>query len=300
MRTLLIIGFGDIAQRSTQRLRGHWRLLALVRTAQQAAVARTRGATPIRGDLDQPASLQRLAGLADAVLYTAPPAATGRRDIRLQRLLAALSRSPDYPQQLVYISTSGVYGNQHGAWLSETARTAAASERALRRLDAEQQLRALVAHRPCSVTILRAPGIYAAERLPLERLRQQLPVPSQAAPVYTNHIHADDLAQICVHALQRSGGIRVYNASDTSPLPVSDWFDALADHVGLPRPPRLDGAALAAALTPLQRSFMQESRRLDNARLLRELLPRLQYPSIQHFLATQPPLPDPAAPRFRT
>jgi nucleoside-diphosphate-sugar epimerase len=291
MRTLLIIGFGDIAQRCMPRLRRHWQVLALVRTGQQAEQARTLGATPIRADLDHAASLQRLAGLADAMLYTAPPPASGARDTRLQQLLAALSRSPDRPQQLVYISTSGVYGNHHGDWISESASTAAGTPRAHRRLDAEQQLRALARRWACSVTILRAPGIYAAERLPLERIRQQLPVPVESAPVYTNHIHADDLARICVQALQRSGGIRIYNASDQQPLPVSDWFDALADHFGLSRPPRLDSAGLAAVLTPLQRSFLNESRRLSNARLLRELMPRLQYPSIQHFLATQPAAP---------
>jgi len=285
MQTLLIAGFGDVARRAVPLLRGHWRLLALVHNAQQGQLARTLGVTPVYADLDQKTTLKRLAGLADAVLYTAPPAGEGTDDLRLRKLLSALAKSNSIPQQFVYISTSGVYGNRDGAWIDECSPAAPETDRARRRLAAEQLLRALAQRWRTSITILRAPGIYAAERLPLARIQNQLPLPITTEDVYVNHIHADDLAALCVRALTRRGGIRIYNASDAQPLLSGEWFDALADHFGLPHPPKLARGELSTALTPMQASFLAESRRLNNARLKRELGVQLRYPDILMFLA---------------
>jgi nucleoside-diphosphate-sugar epimerase len=285
MQTLLIVGFGDIARRTVPLLRGHWRLLALVRTPQQHQAARAAGVTPISGDLDLKHSLARLAGLADAIIYTAPPPSQGRLDPRLPRLLSALAKTNSIPQRLVYISTSGVYGDRQGDWLDECAKAQPQTERAQRRLSAEKTLRALVQRWPISVTILRAPGIYAAERLPLERLRNRTPMPEQSCDVFVNHIHADDLARCCVHALQRRGGLRIYNACDDRPLLAADWFSALAQCLGLPPPERLGLQALRAVLSPVQMSFLAESRRLSNQRLKREFQLQLRYPDVEEFLA---------------
>jgi len=284
MPTLLIIGFGDVARRALPKLAGHWRLLAAVRRPEQAVAARALGVTPLLVDLDRPALLSRLAGLADALLYTAPPPDSGVRDLRLRHTLAALAKAGSIPQRVVYISTSGVYGDTGGGWVDETHPCRPTSDRARRRYDAERTLRGFAARHGSSVTVLRAPGIYAAERLPLARLTSGTPSISAAEDSISNHIHADDLATLCVAALRRRGGVRVYNACDATPLPVGDWFDKLADATGLPRPKRLPRDEVRQRVSPALWSFLSESRRLSNRRLA-ELKVRLAYPSVDAFLA---------------
>jgi nucleoside-diphosphate-sugar epimerase len=284
MRTLLIAGFGDVARRAIPLLSGHWRILALVHDTQQQQLARELHVEPILANLDHRPSLARLAGLADAVLYTAPPPKSGRNDPRLANLLSALAKANSIPQQLVYISTPGIYGNCNGAWLTECAKPAPQTPRAHRRLAAESLLRRLAHRWPISITVLRAPGIYAAGRLPLERIEAGYPVPLRDEDSYVNHIHADDLAAMCVKALQRRGGIRFYHACDDLPLLSGDWFELLADAFALPRPPRMARQQLFEALPAQRASFLAESRRLYNDRIKRELQIRLRYPDVHEFL----------------
>ena len=271
----------------------HWRVYALVR--QRDAALAAHGVTQIVGDLDHAAGLSRLAGLADAVLHSAPPPDHGNLDPRARRLIAVLRRG-SLPRRLVYISTSGVYGDCVGAQVAETRRTNPQTGRAARRVDAENTLRRFGRESQCRVSILRAPGIYAADRLPLERLRKGLPVWQREEDSYTNHIHAEDLGRACIAALCRGRSNRVYNASDDSALPMGEWFDKLADAFDLPRPPRVSRKVSRGGmkcpeegtgpqLSPMQLSFMNESRRLDNTRLKRELGLRLRYPTVDAGIA---------------
>ncbi|WP_199154704.1 NAD(P)H-binding protein [Chromobacterium sp. ASV23] len=285
MRTLLIIGAGDVARRAMPLLRGHWRVLALCRSADAASRWRALGTVPLHADLDNHASLARLAGLADAALLCAPPPGHGRTDPRTRKLLYALAKADSIPQQWVYISTSGVYGDASGRWLDETAALRPRNERAWRRADAETVLRRFAIRHGCALTILRAPGIYADDRLPLSRLFNQTPLIADAEDSWSNHIHADDLARLCVAALSRRHGIRVYNACDALPLPVSRWYRALAETLDLPCPPQLPREAVKASVSPQQWSFLGESRRLDNRRVLRELGVALRWPSVLDYLA---------------
>jgi nucleoside-diphosphate-sugar epimerase len=214
------------------------------------------------------------------VLYLAPPASQGAADARTRHLLAALSRCP--PRQLVYASTTGVYGDCGGARFDETRAVAPATDRARRRVDAEQQLRAFGRRSGCGVTILRVPGIYARDRVgghPRERLERGTPVLRREDDVYTNHIHADDLARACVLALLRGRPQRVLHACDDSELLMGDYFDLAADLCGLPPPERISRAQAAERMTPMALSFWSESRRLDNRRLKQELGLRLRYPT---------------------
>lgn len=259
--------------------------MALLRDSGQAGAWRHLGARPVLGDLDRPESLERLAGLADLVLHLAPPPREGSRDTRTRHLLAALSRGQSLPRRLVYISTTGVYGDCAGAAIDETRPLRPASARARRRVDAEQVLRRWGALNQVPVLILRAPGIYGDGRLPLERLQAGLPVLAPEADVFTNHIHADDLARACCLALFRGGAGRSFNVVDGSDLKMGDYFDRVADLAGLPRPPRVGPDELARHLSPLQRSFMAESRRIANRRMREELRLNLLYPTVDQGLA---------------
>lgn len=284
MQKLLIVGSGDIACRTLPLLRGRYRLLALVRSPERAAEWRALGVQPVRADLDDRQSLRRLAGLADLVLHLAPPDNRGETDRRTRHLLAALA-GKSLPRRLIYISTTGVYGDCQGATIDETRPPHPESARAGRRVDAERCLRAFGRRQAVKVTLLRAPGIYAADRLPLERLRTGTPALIAEDDVYTNHIHADDLAAACVAALRYGRPNRVVNVVDDTDLKMADYFDRVAAIFQLPPPPRLSASALQERISPLQWSFMRESRRIANQRLKGELKLRLRHPSIDDGLA---------------
>ncbi|HEY6966012.1 MAG TPA: NAD-dependent epimerase/dehydratase family protein [Burkholderiales bacterium] len=269
MKRLLIAGYGDIARRARPLLESRFEVLALSRT--------------LGMDLDRPDTLATL-GPTDAVLHCAPPPASGAADTRTANLLSALEGCRILPTRVVYISTSGVYGDCGGAQVDEARPLHPQSGRAKRRADAESRLALWCNSRGIALVILRAPGIYAAERLPLARLRAGTPVLRAADDVYTNHIHADDLAAACARALEEDAPGGLYNASDDSQLKMGEWFDLVADRTGLPRPPRIARAEAAARLPPELLSFMGESRRLVNTRLKRELGVALRYPTVREGL----------------
>lgn len=285
MQRLLIIGCGDIARRALPWLVKHYRVYAAVRSAARAGELRALGVTPLLADLDRPRSLRRLAGIGELVLHFAPPPDRGERDGRTRALLGALAQAKILPQRLVYISTSGVYGDCGGARVAEERPLRPQTPRARRRADAEARLRRFGRRTRVNVAILRAPGIYAADRLPLPRLRQGLPLLGEREDIYTNHIHADDLAAIACRALARARPGRAYNASDESSLKMGEYFDLVADRFGLPRAPRLARAEVERRLSPAMLSFMGESRLLVNRRIKRELGVRLDYPDVATTLA---------------
>ncbi len=283
---LLIVGCGDVGMRVLRILKGRYRLLALTSTPARAEALRTAGAVPLIGNLDDPATLSRLAGLADAVLHLAPPPLQGTIDPRTRHLLDALARKGRV-RCLVYGSTSGVYGNCGGARFDETRAVNPGTDRARRRVDAESRIRWFGRAHGVRVAILRIPGIYAIGRdggHPRERLLRGTAVLRADDDVYTNHIHADDLARACVAALTRALPQRVIHASDDTDLTMGDYFDLAADLCGLPRPPRISRAEAQERLSPMLLSFMSESRRLDNQRLKRELRLALRYPTVKDGL----------------
>jgi nucleoside-diphosphate-sugar epimerase len=151
-------------------------------------------------------------------------------------------------------------------------------------VDAESRLAVWCTSRGIALVVLRAPGIYASDRLPVERLRAGIPALRDEDDGYTNHIHADDLAAICVRALQEDAPAGIYNASDDTHLKMGAWLDLVADHAGLPRPPRIARAEAGSRIPAEVLSFMNESRRLDNTRLKRVLGVRLRYPTVREGL----------------
>lgn len=289
MKSLLIVGCGDVGLRVARLLAGRRRLFALTRSPQRHHLLRELGVIPVPGDLDDADSLRRIAGLAQEVIHLAPPPSQGGRDSRTAHLIGALARGARLPQRLVYISTSGVYGDCAGERVAETRPVRPASARAARRVDAERQLRAWGRASGVCVAILRVPGIYSAERLPLERLRAGTPVLEAAADPYTNHVHADDLADMVAAALARGRAGRVYNACDNSELRMGEWFDLVAQCFGLPCPPRVSRDAAPGLIPEALMSFMRESRRLVNERVRGELKVRLHHPTVLHALRSMAP-----------
>ena len=288
---VLIIGCGDVGVRTTRVLGAGRRigLLALTSSPSRLDALRSHGVVPLLGDLDDPRSLRRLSGIATRILHLAPPpsegGADGTRDPRTRHLTWALARRTP-PAQLVYGSTTGVYGDCAGAWVAETRPVDPSTPRARRRVDAEQLLRQWGRRHRVGVTLLRIPGIYAADRAggPRERLLRGTPVLAPADDVYTNHIHADDLARACARALWHKAPQRVFNVSDHTELKMGDYFDLAADLYGLPRPERVARAHAPEHLSPMTLSFMSESRRIDNRRMTAELRLRLRYPTVREGL----------------
>ena len=265
--------------RAVPLLQGRYRIFAVTSDPQRVASLRAAGVVPLVANLDQPASLRRLASLAPRVLHLAPPPGAAPQDARTRALLRALARR-GAPQALVYGSTTGVYGDCAGALVRETRPIHPQTLRAQARAAAEGWVRAFGRAVGARVSILRIPGIYAPNRAggARERLLKGTPVLAAADDVYTGHIHADDLARTCVRALWCGRPQRVVNVGDDSRLKMGEYYDLAADLYGLPRPPRVTRAAAREALPPMLLSFMGESRRIDNTRLKRELRLRLRYP----------------------
>ena len=364
---LLIIGCGDIGQRVVQQLHHGWQVIGVARSDETLQKIRAAGAMAMQADdahrltrwathilhAAPPASrdgevtdrltrgwLQALArARGQRARTTSRPGRARRLGTRSTAALlavpapAAQARNQTQPPsapRLVYLSTTGVYGDRGGAFTRETDTLQPLTDRARRRVDAERQVRFGI-HRPdgsnagsrhadspshadgtrsdstlrdgahlCGsrhrrlqqpplpALVLRVPGIYAADRLPVERLRQQVPALVPADDVITNHIHADDLARIARTALLRGPRQRVINAVDDSQMTLGDYLDQVADRLGLPRPPRHSRAELTRTLSEVRMSFMRESRRLDTRRLKRELRVRLQWPTVADFLARAP------------
>ncbi len=288
----MIVGCGDVGLRVAKLLPARVKRLALTSSPERIPQLRAQGITPLLGNLDDAASLRRLAALASRVIHLAPPPngqPQWRDDPRTQTLLRVLRlRGPaGLPQSLVYGSTSGVYGDCQGALVSEVRRVNPQTPRAQRRVHAESQLRFFGRSTGTAVHILRIPGIYAPDReggTPRGRLLKGTPVLRAEDDVYTNHIHADDLARACLAALWRGKPQRVTHTSDDTDLKMGDYFDLAADLYQLPRPPRLTREDAVMQLPAMQLSFMSESRRLDNHRLKQELKVLLRYPTVAEGL----------------
>jgi nucleoside-diphosphate-sugar epimerase len=282
----LIIGYGDTGRRVAALEQAEGRsVMALVRTPGKRLQHPLPHPLILTGDLDIPASIHDVPERPGVLYWFAPPPATGWDDPRLSAFLQRLTPA-HYPEKLVYISTSGVYGDCQGAWVTENQPPAPRTDRAMRRWAAEQALRAWAAATGVACVILRVPGIYGPGRLPLERLRQGLPVIRPEEAPYSNRIHVDDLAQICVAAGRYAGPATLFNVSDGHPTTMTDYFMQVADLTGLPRPPCISLAEAATSLSASLLSFIEESRRMDN-RLLRESLGIvLRYPDLASGLPT--------------
>jgi nucleoside-diphosphate-sugar epimerase len=288
MKPVFIVGCGDMGRRVAALCRQAGEsVFGLARSEKSAARLVANGIQVVSGDLADPTGLQDLPTAAADIYYFAPPPNEGETDPQVGHFLAAIAPAA-LPAKVVLISTTAVYGDCKGRWITEAQPVNPQTARGKRRLDAERQLRAWSARTGVPVVILRVGGIYGPQRLPLARLRQGLPILHEAESPYTNRIHEDDLARICVAAAERGVAGAVYNVSDGHPGTMSQYFKAVARACGLPPPPEVSLAEAQQVMSAGMLSYLQESRRLDNHKLLAELKVSLHYPSLADGLAALP------------
>lgn len=273
----LIVGCGDTGVRVAARLVAQGeRVTGVVRSYTSAARLRSVGGQALICDLDDLSANELPA--CDRLLYFAPPTPGGATDRRMQ---SVLSQFADIPAHVVYISTTGVYGDCGGDWVDETRRVRPGSERAGRRVDAETQIAEFAPH----AIILRAPGIYGPNRLPIARVREREPVLDGADGGWSNRIHIDDLAGIAYRAATERWSHTLYNACDGQPTRRSAYYDSLAEKLGLDAPPRISWSEAEQHFSAMRLSFLRESRRLSNARLLADTDFRFRFADFRDGLA---------------
>lgn len=281
MHPVFIVGCGQIGGLVARRWKARGaRVSALARSANSATRLREMGVRPVAGDLDRPECLHGLPLSGALIYYFAPPPARGQQDTYMRAFTAALTDEP-LPTRVVYISTSGVYGDARGEWVDEQTPPNPGTDRARRRLDAETTLRQWGINHNVPVVILRVGGIYGPGRLPVERLKKGLPVLREEESLYTNRIHSEDLADICVAAAERGRPDAVYNVSDGQNGTMTEYFNAVADKLGLPRPPTVSMEEARRVMSPAMLSYLTESRRMENRRMVEELAVTLRYPDLE-------------------
>jgi len=279
MNHVLIIGCGDTGRRLAALYRADGVDVAgVVRSAASAEALISAGIQAIRTDLDADA-LPSLPSRGAQLFYFAPPVDVGKDDVRIERLLEHLELT-GIPARVLYMSTTGVYGDCEGRWIDETEPLRPSTYRAQRRIAAEQACRRwCVAHRIPSV-VLRVPAIYGPGRLLTERLKSGMPTVKPEECSFTNRIHIQDLVAICRAAMEKAPDGAVYNASDGNPSTITDYLFQLADLTGMPRPPIISMQEAERMLSPSIMSFLKESKRIRNDRLRQELGFTLSYPDL--------------------
>lgn len=281
---MLIIGCGYIGRAlgAHYLLAGEPSVTGVASSLQSSLQMRRIGIEPVATDLDKSMATLPLEN-EQRIFYFAPPKDTGTRDTRVERLLAALRRRSCSPR-IVYISTTGVYGDCRGEWVDESRPVQATTDRARRRLDAELKLLEWGLQGEGELVILRVAGIYGPGRLPLDRLRQRLPMIRESEAPWSNRIHADDLVRVCVAAMDRGVNGEIYNVSDGTPGNMAEYFNMVADLTELERPPIISRARAQEELPATMLSYLQESRRIDNGKMLKDLAVELKYPTLKKGL----------------
>lgn len=280
--SVFIVGCGDIGERVARLWQAHGvTVRGLARSAASQVRLETKGITAVPGDLDDVRSLASLSTQQAVIYYFAPPPPSpGGTDPRMEHLLGVITPER-LPQKIVYISTSGVYGDHQGGWVNEETPPHPQTVRAKARLAAETALLDWGRVQDIPVVILRVGGIYGPGRLPIERIKHGQPVVRREEAPYTNRIHADDLARVCVAAAECGVDRAIYNVCDGEHSTMSDYFNAVADRLGLPRPPQISLSEAQRTLSPEMLSYLNESRRMDNRRLREELGVTLLYPTLE-------------------
>ncbi len=284
LKDVLIIGCGDIGvrvARLVQQVGGT--VSGLARSDRGAERLRALGIKPVMANLDDPSSLAGLPVAGQLVFYFAPPPGGGPLDSRMRNFCQAVG-SGQLPEKVVAISTSGVYGDCGGAWVTEETPINPQTSRAQRRADAEATLQEWGRDHGVPIVILRVTGIYGPGRLPLARVKQGHAVLCEAESPPTNRIHADDLARVCIRAAEKAVDGDIFNVSDGQPGTMTQYFNAITDLLNLPRLPQVTMPEAKQVMNPMMLSYLTETRRMGNRRMVEELGVPLLYPDLESGL----------------
>lgn len=285
----VILGCGDIGRRIASALiaRGiaKSRVHGLVRSSQSRQQCLDLGVAVNQVDLDQP--LEDFFGFAAdvykqaEVYYTIAPQKNGLIDRRSQRVITQLSKLPSSLAKAVIISTTGVYGDCNGEWVTEDSATNPQTERGKRRLDLECQWLEWGEQNTVPVVILRVPGIYSFSRLPRERIAKRTPVVRASECGFTNRIHADDLATTCIAAMRDAQAGQIFNATDGTPGKISEYLQVAANALGQPPLPEISMEQAGEVLSSGMLSYLGESRKISNQKMLDQLGVQLRHPDFR-------------------
>lgn len=284
MKEVLIIGCGDIGVRVAllvQQAGGN--VTGLARSESSAGRLRALGIAPVMANLDDADSLNALPTAGKLIFYFAPPPGGGPFDSRMRNFCQAVDTG-QVPAKVVYISTSGVYGDCRGERVTEQTPINPQTSRAQRRADAEATLLEWAKRHAVSVAILRVTGIYGPGRLPLARIQQGHPILCEEESPPTNRIHADDLANVCVRAAEKAVDGDIFNVSDGQPGTMTQYFNTVCDLLGLPRLPQIDMQEAQKVMNPMMLSYLTETRRMDNRKMREQLDVTLMYPDLDSGL----------------
>ena len=276
----LIVGCGYVGTRLARRLAGLYDVTVTTRSAERVQALRSAGIRAYTLDLDRvrlgtylPEKLEQA-----AIFYLAPPPAAGESDLRLDRFLQLVTVPP---RAFIYISTTGVYGNTDGESVDESSPIQPMTDRARRRVSAEEMTRVWCTERRTRRVVLRVPGIYGPGRLPTERLRKAEPVVHPNEAGISNRIHVDDLVEACVQAATNPEARGVYNITDGNACSATEFLDLLAAVTGLPPCPRVSMDEAQLTFSQERLSFLNESRRVSNERMLKHLGVKLRYADME-------------------
>jgi nucleoside-diphosphate-sugar epimerase len=284
MEKIFIAGCGYIGSRiATLCRKAGDDVVCMVRSEDKADELTADGFLTIKCSLDDPAGIPLLDVDGQKVIYLIPSPGGGIYDQRARNFISAISKSAP-PEKIVYISATSVYSARDGSVVTESSETAPASAMGKRRLDAENVFRQYGASNGVPVIILRVSGIYGPGRLPLTQIHggQPLLLESESGP--SNRIHADDLADICLAAIARGQGGEIFNVSDGHPCSMTEYFNAVADALGVARQPQVSMDEARRVMTPLMLSYVSDSRIVDNTLMLERLGVRLRYPLLKDGL----------------
>lgn len=284
MTKTVIVGCGSVGRRIARLcIENAQEVVAISQTESSQKQNAELGANAICMDFDQP--LHQANKLFDSaqLYYLVPPQKQGVTDLRSQQFLSWLGNQL-LPQKVVLISTTGVYGDCNGEWVTEKTSINPQTERGQRRADSEQQWHSWCESKKIPLTILRVPGIYSNDRLPRERLQRGVPVVDANECGYTNRIHAEDLARVSIVAMQQAKHGTIYNVTDGTPGKITEYLQAAAQALSLPQPPIISMQEAQQQLSSGMLSYLSESRRISNQRMLDELGVELLYPDFKQGL----------------
>jgi nucleoside-diphosphate-sugar epimerase len=282
MAGLLCLGMGFCAEALALRLKGQgWEIVGTVRSQARIEELGTRGFRAVT--LDRIEETGILSATPLHVLISAPPDERG--DPALRACGERLANAPSRPAWVGYLSTTGVYGDHGGGWVDEETPTAPQSDRARRRIEAEEAWLSWGRAVGAPVHVFRLAGIYGPGRNQLVSLREgtarRIDKPGQVF----SRIHVDDIAEVLLASIRAPRAGRIYNVCDDEPAPPQEVVAYAATLLGMEPPPLEAYEQVRSKLSPMAASFYLESKRVSNRRIRDELGVRLAYPTYREGLS---------------